>query len=154
MDRLISVSEVRRIFRHIIGLKVSDVDLGHGSFLTMSFNAVDSLQNDGYFLWIYCTGWTLCDQTSILLANEDPRDYIASNIKIIENSIVSQLNVDFPEMSMRLFLSNKFQLATFPAFSKNYEHWMWRLPSGEWLKAGPGSAFSVIDNYHCLDYHI
>jgi len=143
MDRAISADEASVILRGASDCEVRDVRVGHGSFVTMSFIDSKKLPAAEYFLWIYCSGWNLASRSSLLVASEDSQDRITQAISTLEGSRLESVALHYPSMSLVLSFSGGLTLSTATVYSRGYEHWMWRLPSDEWLVAGPGSAFYV-----------
>lgn len=143
MVNVISVDEAHSYLSGALHRRVCDVQLGHGSFITMSFHSLVDSRDVDYFLWVYCTGWNLTSASKLLSASEDERTEIATSISALESSYLELITIDWPSMSMALAFSGGLTLTTASVFSMGYEHWMWKLPSSDWLVAGPGSTLSI-----------
>ena len=140
-ERSIPIHEARALLSDCVGRMVQEPELGHGSFVTMYLVNQDLRGPEEYFVWIYCTAWNLCSDCDLLCGSEDDREFMDETLRQLDGQIVERITIDHPSLSLSLEVTGGLRLQTlsiYSAHSDNYEHWFVKLPSGEWLVAGPG----------------
>ncbi len=88
---------------HLLNQSVSVVDLGVGSFLTISFHGTTVK------FWIYLAAWNVSKGQAMLVACEDERDVIALRVQQLVGRTVNETRLDACN-NMRLGMDDELSL--------------------------------------------
>jgi len=143
MKRDIGLDEACHLLEPAVHRTVRAAQLGHGSFVTLSLVNTDGYSTSEYYLWVYCAGWNVSDRERIMFASEDDRGHIAASVGMLNDLHLESICIDYPSLSLSLVFAEGVTMSVVALCSAGYEHWMWRLPSGEWLVAGPGTELLI-----------
>ena len=124
----------------LIGLEAWGAAVGHGSFVTMNFGRPldDDPLTGEFFLWLYCCSWRIERGDSVVAVCEDDRERMQAGVSLLNGQRLLRIDVDAVSLSATFWFSTDIVLRTFSIYSTEVEHWMMRLPDGQWITAGPG----------------
>lgn len=100
----------------MIGLKATNVHLGHGSFITMDFE-----QDKKWHLWIQMAAWRIDKKGVAILGCEDEREEIGKNISILEQRTFNKVVSPDGSLDLTLQFSDEIQLKLFSLYSNRDE---------------------------------
>ena len=135
--------------RHMVGLETWEPQLGHGSLLLIDIGPprTNSIGNrvGAYTLWVFGSYWEIRRDESTLATAEESREAMAEAAASLSGRRVLSLIADAQTLSLRLLLSDGFELVTTPARDPELEEWLLYLDDGNVLTAGPGMTLSLED---------
>ncbi len=134
----------------LLGFKVFDVKLGHGSFITMDFGMPIEVQVETskgsrvfvrgeWHLWVYMCAWRIDRGGCPLVGSEDSREKISQKIIELMNKKIVSYNIDNKSLDADFCFEDDVVLHLFPTNTEEDEHWMIYTPDFNVLTAGPKS---------------
>ncbi|HEY9639051.1 MAG TPA: hypothetical protein V6C57_01130 [Coleofasciculaceae cyanobacterium] len=143
------IQEVLAIFAPLLGEKVWEPKLGHGSFITLEFGkALPSKEVRGrtythgeWHLWIYMCVWRLEKGREVLATSEDSHSKIESAIQCLDGLALSSVELTSPNWETIFRFEQEIVIRTFSAYPNDEEdeaYWMLFTPSGNVLSVGSG----------------
>jgi len=144
---IITLVDFGRLTAGLIGLPAWGAEVGHGSFVTMNFGAALAQEPEygEFFLWVFCTAWRIEDPERVVGSCEDEREEMQAAVGRLEGKRLLSVAVESLSLSARFEFDEGLVLRTFSIFTTDTDHWMLRLPSGQWVHAGPGSVMMLRD---------
>jgi hypothetical protein len=146
MNAINPLAEVEAKLAAATGKPAWGTALGIGSFLTVEFGEkvtpAEGKTHGEYHLWVYCSAWRIETPTEIVASSEDPREVLEPTVKFLDGRTLSGIHLEPPSLSSTFTFDDGARLRTFSIFTKDFDHWMFYLPSGEVFTAGPGAAWS------------
>jgi hypothetical protein len=144
---------VIKYFNSIINMRVSKIQLGHGSFITIDFGELlkENLRVRGnieekfygeYHLWIYQCVWRIVQKNVCLAASEDKRKIIQDSLNPINGLKLISYDIDSVSTDLILKFENDILIKTFSIFTTEMEHWLLYIKNEKVLIAGPGNSFT------------
>lgn len=108
---------INKILKSLIGLYVSSVRKGHGSFIFIDFE--DQLKNDNEQLcelrvtqvWLYCCKWEFKNTENMLLSDESDDESIINNISKVIGEQCVNITVGM-HSTLTLHFSGNYMLKT------------------------------------------
>lgn len=145
-----------QLFLQIVGIEARNVELGHGSFITMDFGkdifitskkTKRSRKRGEWFLWIYMCAWRLDHQQQPIIGASDDRELINSKLKNLEGKKFLHMEIINDSFDCRLEFEDNFQLLLFSFGVKDDEQWMFFTSNnGKVFTAGPGTSWEYEDS--------
>ena len=141
------------LFLQVVHKKVRNVQLGHGSFITMDFGkdvlvevktnrGIHTFNRGEWHLWIYMTAWRL-DQGDIpIIGAADDRMEIEKKITILENNELLSVSIKNSSFDVLMEFENNLSLLLFSFGVTEYEQWMLFTPERKVFTAGPGISWT------------
>lgn len=139
---------VEGLFEEIISLKAKNVQLGHGSFITIGFGKDISIEvivrrekkiinRPEWNLWVYMCSWEIKMNNEITACSNDERDIIKEALKHIENKKLIKVEMLNNTYDMQLEFEDELSLHLFSNLEEDFEQWMLFTPDNKVLTAGP-----------------
>ena len=135
--------------QRLVGMAPWNVEVGHGSFLTMEFGkeCVEEFRGKSHIhgewhLWLQCCVWRLEKGERILVASEDKKELLARTIRRLKFGPLVEANVETPGLDLRLTFESGIRLATFTINRYRYEQWELFRPDGRVLTAKAGGVLT------------
>lgn len=138
------------ILNKLIGQKVSAIDLGHGSFLTIDFGTLIEKQGPRHkylvgqcHLWVYMCGWRIDKDNQPLIASSDSRDKISDAIRTIAGTTLTNYVLN-SALDAQFSFDNNISLTLFNTSTEDEEQWMlylWEQDVRYVLVIGPGNSW-------------
>lgn len=153
-----NIEFIKNLFKQLINQPVRNVELGHGSFITMGFGK--DLQKEiilkkkkevhirpEWYLWVYMCFWDLETADELLATNDDDREIIKEALKHLENKKLLKLEVLNDTYDMKLEFEGGITLSLISNNSEDdNEQWMLFTPDDKVLVAGPNEKISYQDS--------
>ena len=144
---------VQNILNEMKGLKTRNVQLGHGSFLTIDFgqdlliriktnHGIEEFKRGEWHLWTYICAWRLDIKGIPIIGSEDERKKIAKEIVKLENKELVNIEILNEAFDIVLKFENEIVLLLFSFSVKEFEHWKLYTPERKALIVGPGMKVS------------
>ncbi len=140
---------IDRELSKILDLKLENISLGHGSFLTLDFGEKIKIRKDSdlmrgeWHLWIYMCSWRIVKEGLILTASNDSQESICRKIqeltqlKLIDFEIVNEF------LDVNLLFEKHITISLFNCSTEeDSEHWMLFTPDYHALTVGPANKIS------------
>jgi hypothetical protein len=148
------IQNITTIISPILGMKVWDVMLGYGSFVTAEFGSpIKPTERSNYLrgewhLWVKHSFWRLEENGSVLVASEDNRKELANYLKTISGLNLDAFDINPITFEVNLLFGNKSKLSIIPTsyLQDEYEYWALYTPVRKVLLAGPGMQYRYIDS--------
>lgn len=127
--------------QRIKGLRVWDVQVGIGSFVTMQFGNVQRTGLTGrkygeFLLWIYGCAWRIENQDSFIIGSADDKEIMTQISDYLNNTSVQEVVFDQSNFDTILKFTNNIQLSMF-GMSSDMEHWLLYTPERMVISVGP-----------------
>lgn len=145
-----------QLFSQIIGLETRNVELGHGSFITMDFGrdilitnkkTKRSRRRGEWFLWIYMCIWRLDHQGQPIVGASDERELINSKLQDLECKKLLHMKIMNDSFDCRLEFEENWNLILFSHGVQDDEQWMFFTSNnGKVFTAGPGTSWEYEDS--------
>lgn len=144
-----AIKRIEQNFKKIISLKVRDVKLGHGSFLTMGFgkdlsvevfirNEKKITKRPEWYFWIYMCFWEIKISNEHLIGSDDDRDSIKQALGNLENKKLLSIGLLSDSYDMELHFEDGVNLYLYANNDEDgNEQWMLFTPDKKVLTAGP-----------------
>jgi hypothetical protein len=141
------------IFKKFQNEKARNVRLGHGSFITIEFGNVITIQSQirgktvsrkrrEWLFWIYMSAWRLDNSQKVLVGSNDSKDLICKTLKKLEGKKVLDILPLNSALDLSLFFESGLCLSTFSFETQENDHWYLYTPEEKVFCAGPGSKYS------------
>lgn len=147
MTQDVSISE---ILNKLIGQRVSAINLGHGSFLTIDLGNLFEKQGKlhtylvgQYHLWVYMCAWRIDKDNKPLVASSDSRDKIRDTIAIIAGATLINY-VLYSSLDAQFSFNDNVTLTLFNISTQDEKQWMlyvWENDIRNVLVIGPGNSW-------------
>ena len=132
--------------KDLIGLKVRDVKLGHGSFLTMGFDKdieytltirrkSETRHRAEWYLWIQSSNWELHLNESgedLVCSARDDRAKIAEGITLLEGLTLQEIKI-WPSLSLTIFMFGNYG----PQLAVHTPEWYQNKDFADWILFTP-----------------
>jgi hypothetical protein len=139
---------VADLFGKVVSLKARNVELGHGSFITLGFGKDIAIKvtirrekkisnRPEWNLWVYMCAWELKMNNEIIVSSNDERENIMEALKNIENKKLLRVEVLNNTYDLQLDFENEITLCLFSNLEEDFEQWMLFTPDNKVLTAGP-----------------
>ncbi len=138
------------ILNKLIGQRVSAINLGHGSFLTIDLGNLFEKQGKRhtylvgqYHLWVYMCAWRIDKDNKPLVASSDSRDKIRDAIAIIAGATLTNYVLN-SSLDAQFSFNNNVTLTLFNISTQDEEQWMlyvWENDIRNVLVIGPGNSW-------------
>lgn len=154
-----AIKRIEQNFNKIISLKVRDVQLGHGSFLTMGFGKDLNVEvvirkekkitkRPEWFFWIYMCFWEIKINNEHLIGSDDDRDRIRQTLGHLENKKLLNIGLLSDSYDMELHFEDGVNLCLYANNDEDgNEQWMLFTPDKKVLTAGPFENLTYEDEY-------
>jgi hypothetical protein len=129
-----------------VGRTAWGATLGTGSFLTVEFG--DRVEqppgkaHGEFHLWVYQSAWRIEMPGAVLGSSEDPRESLAASVRYLDGRALTAITVEAPSLSATFSFTDGLTLRTFSVVTADADHWMFFVPGGDVLTAGPGPSWS------------
>lgn len=141
---------LRDTLHKIIGLEINDINLGHGSFVTIDFGKTieikivtkkreKTFKRGEWHLWIYMCAWRIDKIKLPFVGSNDPRDVIEAKLKQLKSKKLKKFIFSRNTMDVCLKFEDGFSLFLFNCNTIEGEHWMLFTPDQHVFSVGPGS---------------
>lgn len=145
------------LFTQIIGKQARNIQLGHGSFVTMDFGKDVVLKEKvhgeqkfyiqgEWHLWIYMCAWRLDKANQPLIGAADDRDLLQIHLKTLETKTILAASIANTAFDVVLTFEDAFVLRLFSFGILDHEQWMLFTPNRKVFTAGPGTTWSYEDS--------
>lgn len=144
------------LFSEISGVKARNVELGHGSFITMDFGkdvlitskkTMRTRRRGEWFLWIYMCAWRLDHKGQPVVGASDRRDFIESKLPHLEGKKFLHMKITSNSFDCRLEFDENWSLLLFSHGVQEDEQWMFFTShNGKVFTAGPGISWEYEDS--------
>ncbi|NJR40043.1 MAG: hypothetical protein HC781_16005 [Leptolyngbyaceae cyanobacterium CSU_1_4] len=136
---------LKAYFQPLIGQAAWNVELGHGSFVTLEFGEAlpsnsGSVVHGTWHFWVYCCIWRLETHDDVLAGSEDSRSRLEKVLPLLEGKILEDIEINFPSGDTLLHFAGRLVLRLMPVHSETYENWFLYTPDGV-LVFGPGTGW-------------
>ncbi len=144
---------VRSLFEKIKEMKARNVQLGHGSFLTIDFGedilvkvktrqGVKEFNRGEWHLWVYMCVWRLDIGDEPFIGSDDKREIIKEKIVKLENKKLCNVEIVNKAFDVKLEFEDEITLFLFSFNTQEFEQWMLFTPDKKVMTAGPGKNLS------------
>lgn len=144
---------LRASFDSLIGLKMRNLKLGYGSFLTMDFGktiktklktkkGIRTSERGEWHLWVYVCSWRINRAKTPFIGSSDSREIIESKLNEMGDQKLIKYKFLNSSLDVIIHFDNKFSLTIFNTNTQENEHWLLFTPNRYVLAAGPSNTIS------------
>ncbi len=145
------LAQIKNITNKIVGEICWRASLSYGSELVLHIGAkvpysqksMAGKVKGAWILGAQATSWRLSENTKTIVTSSDETEKIKQNISLIENTMITQFDIGFPDLGLTVTFNEKYRLIIMPDVN-DYDLPYWELftPEQMVLKVGADAIWS------------
>lgn len=147
------LGQLKKMTNNIVGEVCWEASLSYGSELildigakvTYSRKSMAGKMKGAWILGAQATSWKLEESTKTIVTSSDETKKIKENISLIENTTITQFDINFPDLGLTVNFNDKYKLILMPDVNDyDLPYWEWFTPEQMVLKIGAGAIWSYV----------
>lgn len=143
----------QKLFKEVVGMIPTRVELGHGSFITIDFgrdipsqiktrSGPKTVYSGEWHLWIYMCAWRLDKENIPLTGSNDSREKIREILSELASKTLEEVSILNDAFDAIFRFSGGLELRLFSYNTDEHQQWMFFTPGEKVFTAGPSSKWS------------
>jgi hypothetical protein len=148
MEKTINIPRFYDLIQPLINKPIQHVELGHGSFLLLSFGSVQTKKKGKrvvnfyeWLIWVYGSTWQIESNGMLVTSSEDEREVIQAHLSPMLGCRLIDLNVRSDNLNLTITIEGGILIRCFTSSVEEMEHWLLYMSDNMVIVAGPMDQF-------------